>query len=147
MNLDQFAASFRPVERSVPSCDEEKIEAPSEVIIAGTVLKADKSGCVLEINGATYELSGECVFDIQLVSAALRAAREDAAKGDAAERKDAATKKDAADKAAEGQDSPETGMAFVKVKGDAMLTRKVEVPAHMIAATGTWVSLVPVASQ
>jgi hypothetical protein len=132
MNFDQFAASFRNPEGAVP-CGEQPVQDPvGEVTIAGTVVSIAKDLCCLEINGVQYEIPARDVMEIgDLVPAAV---------GGSAERP--------AEEAKKGKKSevkPDAGprLVMVKMAANALLYTRVRVPAAMIAAVGTWVTVVP----
>lgn len=146
MNLDQFAASFHPVKRAVSSCDQTAATSDSHMVIAATVLSANRDLCVLEINGVQYEIPGQDVADIQL--AALNPAAETTETETAKDGKAPAKAASPAEEApAEAEVKAGSDLAFLKVKADAVLTRRVDVPVSLIAAMGTWVTLVSTATD
>ena len=138
MNLDQFAASFRPAEKAAPP-DVAAAEAPaSDVVFAATILDATRDLCRIDINGVEYEIPGDDVIDIQVIATpgpGGAAPKADTAEGDEAAEPDEG----------EGAEDVITGprVALLKVKATAVLTRQVQVPAVLIAAAGTWMTLVP----
>lgn len=149
MNLDQFAASFHPVKRAISSCDQTAATSDSHMVIAATVLSANRDLCVLEINGVQYEIPGQDVVDIQLaalnpVAKATETTETETAKDGKAPAKAASPAEEAP---AEAEVKAGSDLAFLKVKADAVLTRRVDVPVSLIAAMGTWVTLVSTATD
>jgi hypothetical protein len=127
MNFDQFAAGFRTPEGVAP-CAEAPVEAPiGQVTIAGTVLSVADDFCCLEINGVRYEVPASDVVEIGGIPAV-----EDSSSGSAEDLKEESPK-------------PEGGprLVIIKVAANANFYTRVAVPALVIAAVGTWVTVVP----
>lgn len=130
MNFDQFTASFRNPEATDP-CAEQPVQNPvGEVLIAGRILSATKELCCIEINGARYEIAGSDVIEISDVIPA--------ATTHTAEKKE---------KAGEAKVRPGPRLVMIKLSANAILQTRVRVPAALIAAVGTWVTVVPQAAK
>jgi hypothetical protein len=132
MNFDEYAAGFPNPERRIP-CGEQTVGTQvGEVVVAGTILTTEKEFCCIDINGVHYEIASSDVIDIQVIPPT------DSGKG-----ADDTWKAD--DVPAKGAPAPQ--LVLIKLNGNAVLCRRTPVPAALVAAVGTWVSVVPPATQ
>lgn len=138
MKFNEFAANFRNPEGKI-SWGGAQVQGPSsDVVLAGTVLNTEHATCIIDINGAQYEIPAAEVSDIDVVSrpATGKAAAEESGK-------DAAPKKSASAKGEKEEAEIPAGpqFALVKVNRNAVVCRRVPVQAAAVAALGTWVSI------
>jgi|GEM_PF-4892463 hypothetical protein len=126
MNFEQFIAGFQNPEESSLRGEILYGNPTGEVIIAATILTTTKELCCIDINGAQYEIAAGDVIDISdLVPAQSE---------EVAEKKGETT--EAAEKAG-------PRLVLIKLKSNAVLERRIAVPASLVAALGTWVQVVP----
>ncbi|HEY0281059.1 MAG TPA: hypothetical protein VGC27_00345 [Rhizomicrobium sp.] len=134
MKYEEFAANFanpEPVLREAATSDK---SATAGAVIAGTVVSAHKDLLHLDINGVQYELDPAEVIDVQLLAKPTAETcdkdRQEDAKG-----------------AAEASPATPSNIVLINAHCGAVLYRRVAVPAAQIAALGTWVHVVPAASE
>jgi hypothetical protein len=126
MNFEQFAANFRNPEGPAP-CLDTPVENPiGEVTIVGTILSIANDICCLEINGVRYEIPTRYVTEIGDVVAAPATAQPSRPE----------TKKKADASVGAGP-----RLVIIRVPANAVLYTRVAVPALLIAAVGTWVTV------
>lgn len=95
--------------------------APSDdVVLAGKVLNATRDTCSIDINGAQYDITPGDITDVQLLASAL------------------AGKPDAPVKEVTSND-----IVLLTISGKVNLCRRVVVPATLVAAAGTWLTVAP----
>jgi len=151
MNLDQFATSFRNPEPTV-GCGEIKLETgePGEVTIAGSMLAVTDTSCCINVNGVQYEVASSDVIDIEVIAppkttepAAPKGAEAAPAveEGDKAKGKRTAEKKDVDKGEADVVTGPQT--VLIRINKNAVLWRRMPVPAALLAVMGTWMEVVP----
>jgi hypothetical protein len=91
-----------------------------EVVLAGRVVTAAKDGCCIDINGAQYDITPGDILDVQLLASAV------------------AGKPDAPVKEITSND-----VVLFKMNGNVNLCRRMFIPAALVAAAGTWLSVAP----
>jgi hypothetical protein len=143
MNFDQFAATFQNPDRD-PCRDLSNLATTpvGDVVVAGQILSATKDSCCLSINGAVYEVAATDVIDIQFLSPEAPPERPEEKKGtkasEASEKR--GPEKTAPKEAPPSPDGPR--VVLIKVNGNAPMWRRIPVQAALVAAVGTWVSVV-----
>ena len=140
MNFDQFAATFQNPVEDVRTGEDKAAEQNGDVVLAGTILATTKESCCIEINGVQYELDSGDVKDIRDVASTDDPSKDKAEAGAATDKKAAKTAGASRDK-----DATKQGPRFVlaTVNKNAVLCQHVQVPAALLAAVGTWVTLTP----
>lgn len=133
MNFDQFTASFQTPEGNARFSETTVATPIAEIVLAGTVLTATKDFCCIDINGTQYEIDPSDVIDIQ----ALSSTDSDESVGETVDEN-----VDEDPRALEN-----SGVVLMKVNGNAVLWQRVPVQAGLVAAVGTWMSVVPLAPE
>jgi hypothetical protein len=142
MNYNQFVTAFPKLDtdKSAPAAEAKAERPEGEVVLVGTVMVATGEACHIDVNGAYYELSPKDVFDIQVLTTAERPPAA------TAETKPPEGKaKGAAGKAPPAPPTPP--LALIKMRRNAVLCRRLQVPAAMLATAGTWMQVVPAAAK
>ena len=132
MDYAQFAARYRSLKESAreeptEQQTDEECGPASSLTLVGRIGGVTRSACQVEINEAVYELASKDLVDLRLLTEALR--------GDA-------------DPAEDDEDKEEIGITnedfiALTIRDDAVLWRRVSVAAQVLAAAGTWISVVP----
>ncbi|MGA2651947.1 MAG: hypothetical protein ABSF28_15555 [Terracidiphilus sp.] len=99
-----------------------------QVAIVGTVLSVAGDICCLEVNGVRYDVSKRDVIEIGDVVPAATSPISGNPKGANKENNEPKT-------------SPR--LVIIKIASNATLHTRVAVPAALVAAVGTWVTVVP----
>lgn len=120
MKFADLVSKFRKTEDLSAAAAPMPAMPAGEVVLAGRVVSATKDACCIDINGAQYELAPGDVMDVQLLSAT------------------AAGKPDAPVKEITSND-----VVLFKMNGTVTLSRRITVPAALVAAAGTWITLAP----
>ena len=150
MNFDQFATSFKNPEPTV-ACGEIKLEAgePADVIIAGSMLAVTDSYCCIDINGVQYEVAPGDVIDIEVITPP-KPAETAAPEGAEAAPTEETGGKGKGKRTEEKKDVDKPGDVFtgaqtvlIRINKNAVLWRKMPVPAALLAVMGTWMQVVP----
>ncbi|HEY0331109.1 MAG TPA: hypothetical protein VGC77_18670 [Rhodopseudomonas sp.] len=147
MTVDHLAAALQSTSRPAATADGKTDAAPADVLIVATVLTSTDALHLVDLNGAQYEIAAGDVIDIDYPALGPVAAEAPPAEGEepaAKEQADVKPTEEGADKAAATR---EPRLAFIKINPNAILTRRIEVPAVLVAAAGTWLSVVPNTGQ
>jgi hypothetical protein len=124
MNVDQPAATSQNPEPATGG-DQTKTETqPAHITVAGTILTSTKDAYCVDVNGAIYEIAASDAIDVQIIPP-LDAGKDTGG-----------------DDTAAGKDRAQ--VALFTVNADVVLVRRTPVPAVLVAALGTWMSVVPV---
>ena len=124
MNVDQSAVKSQNPEPETGG-DKTKTETqPARVTVAGTILTSTKDVYCVDVNGAIYEIAAGDAIEVQIIPASD--AGKDTGGDDTADRKD----------------GPQ--VALFTLNADVLVVRRTPVPAVLVAALGTWMSVVPV---
>jgi hypothetical protein len=142
MNFDQFATNFQYPEGSA-RCGEIGVEnQEGDVILAGTILAVTDESCCIDINGAQYEFASGDVIDIQVISPTKTSPvdESEAAKTPPDDEGGKGYDKSEDAEGASAKRGPQT--VVIRVNKNAILWRRVPVPAALLAAVGTWMQIV-----
>lgn len=119
MKFSDFATKFSAPQKEAAAAAAPAL--PGEVTIAGAVVGIEAGICLVDVNGARYEIPVADVVDVTLLSALVTG------KGD-------------------GADVPkvtEKDVVLFKVSAKTVATLRVPVQAAVIAAAGMWVAAAP----
>jgi len=142
MNYNQFVAAFPKLDKDIRAAEARTEKQEEMVVLAATVMAATDGACHIDINGAYYEVSPKDVIDIQVLSPTAEHPPAAEAKPHSGKGAEAAAKK--------GPPPPASSLppvALIKLKRSAVLSQKLQVPAALLAAAGTWMQVVPAAVQ
>ncbi|MBB5046661.1 hypothetical protein HNR60_001409 [Rhodopseudomonas rhenobacensis] len=147
MTVDHLAAALQSAAGPASTTDTKAGAAPADVLIVATVLTSSEAIHLVDLNGAQYEIAAGDVIDIEypaLGPVAAEAPPPESEQPPAKEQVDTEPTEERADKPASTQ---EPRLAFIKINPNAVLTRRIEVPAVLVAAAGTWLTVVPSTDQ
>ena len=127
MKFEEFVTSYQnPVEETGNDDIEESAEE-ANVVLAGTCLNIGENICRLDINGTQYEIASCDVIDIQVLSTT------DSTPPDASSAEDEGSEEETT------RPVPQT--LLITVDKNSSLCQRV--PAVLLSAMGTWMSVVP----
>jgi hypothetical protein len=147
MKFNEFAASFRNAEETIASNGTPVQGPPTDVAIAGTILATKDAFCIIDINGAQYEISAADVSDITVVLPPIASKAVDEESGNNAAHKKGATAKVEKEKVEKAEIHTGPQFVLIKINRNAVLYRRLPIQATAVAALGTWVSIAPPATK